>query len=89
MSEFGIDISHQWSKSVDEFKWWEFDYVVTVCDAANELCPVFPGKTKRLHWSLEDPAAANGPYEERMAAFRRVRDQVHGRIKAFVERYRP
>ena len=59
MSELGIDISHQRSKSVDEFSGQEFDFVITVCDAANEACPVFPGKTKLLHWSFEDPAAGS------------------------------
>ena len=55
----GIDISHQRSKSVDEFRGQEFDFVITVCDAANEACPVFPGKTKLLHWPFEDPAAGS------------------------------
>src|SRR3954451_4646745 len=57
MSELGIDISHQWSKSVDEYKGRQFDFVITVCGNANEACPVFPGKTLRLHWPFEDPAA--------------------------------
>jgi arsenate reductase len=60
MNELGIDISHHWSKRVDEFAGEHFDYVITVCDAANEACPVFPGNTRRLHWSFEDPAAAGG-----------------------------
>jgi arsenate reductase len=83
MRELGIDVSRQWSKSVDEFKGREFDYVITVCDAANEVCPVFPGNTKRLHWSFEDPAAVEGSEERRKAAFLRIRDQIQERIRAF------
>jgi arsenate reductase len=58
--------------------------VVTVCDSARDNCPVFPGATKRIHWSLEDPAAVEGPEDERLAAFRRIRDQLRERVKAFV-----
>lgn len=85
MSELGIDISNHWSKSVDEFTGQEFDLVITVCDAANEACPVFPGKTRRIHWSFEDPAAVKGSYEERKVAFRQIRDQIRDRIKAWLE----
>ena len=81
MSELGIDISGQRSKSVDEFSGAEFDYVITVCDHANERCPVFPGKTKRLHWSFEDPAAATGDKAAQLAVFRRVRDQIRRRLQ--------
>jgi arsenate reductase (thioredoxin) len=84
MNEIGIDISSHRSKSVDEFKNQEFDYVITVCGNANESCPVFPGKTRRMHWPYEDPAAVQGSDEERRAAFRRVRDQMHGRIMVFL-----
>jgi arsenate reductase (thioredoxin) len=84
MNEIFIDISGHRSKSVDEFSGQEFDYVITVCDNANESCPVFPGKTERLHWSFEDPAAVQGSEEERKAAFRNVRDQLHGRIMVFL-----
>src|SRR5437762_8160630 len=80
MMEIGIDISGQRSKSVYEFTGQEFAYVITVCDNANESCPVFPGKTKRLHWPFEDPAAAPGSEEERRAAFRRIRDQIQRRL---------
>jgi arsenate reductase len=85
MREVGIDISSHRSKSVEEFVGQEFTYVITVCDNAKESCPVFPGKTQRIHWSFEDPAAAPGSEEERKAVFRRVRDQIAGRIKTFVE----
>src|SRR3974390_1706606 len=77
MREIGIDISAHRSKSVDEFAGQAFDYVVTVCDNARDSCPVFPRGTSRLHWSLEDPAAVQGSEVERLAAFRRIRDQIH------------
>ena len=80
MSELGIDLSGHRSKSVDEFAGQEFDYVITVCDNANEVCPVFPGKTKRLHWPFEDPAGVIGSGPEREAAFRKIRDQIRDRI---------
>jgi len=83
MAEFGIDISGQRSKSVDEFRGQEFRYVVTVCDSAKESCPVFPGRSERIHWSFEDPAAVKGAEEERLAAFRRVRDQIAARVREF------
>jgi arsenate reductase len=81
MSELGIDLTGHRSKSVDEFAGQEFDYVITVCDNANEVCPVFPGKTKRLHWPFEDPAGVTGSEAEREAAFRKVRDQIRDRIQ--------
>ena len=84
MSEIGIDISGHRSKSVDEFMGQEFDYVITICDHAKELCPVFPGSTKHFHWSFGDPAAVEGPEEERQAAFRRIRDELHERIRTFL-----
>jgi arsenate reductase (thioredoxin) len=84
MRELGIDISQHRSKSVDEFANQEFDYVITVCDNANEQCPVFPGKTKRIHWSFEDPAAAKGDEQSRLAVFRRVRDEILHRLRLFV-----
>jgi arsenate reductase len=83
MKEIGIDISAQRSKSVDEFSGQSIDYVVTVCDNARDNCPLFPAGTERLHWSLEDPAAIQGSEPERLAAFRRIRDQIHSRVKAF------
>jgi arsenate reductase (thioredoxin) len=83
LAELGIDISGHRSKSVDEFAGQAFDIVITVCDAANEACPVFPAETRRIHWSFEDPAAVEGSDEERLAAFRRIRDQIHQRLKSF------
>jgi arsenate reductase len=83
MREVGIDISTQRSKSIDEFSGQEFDYVITVCDNANQRCPVFPGKTRRIHWSFEDPAAASGDAEQQLEVFRRVRGQIQGKLKLF------
>lgn len=85
MSERGIDISHHRSKSVSEFTGQEFDYVITVCDHANENCPVFPGRTKRIHWSFDDPAAASGSEEARLDVFRRVRDEIAMRLDEFIK----
>jgi arsenate reductase (thioredoxin) len=84
MRELGIDISGHRSKSVDEFAGQTFDCVITVCDNARDNCPIFAGGTVRLHWSFEDPAAVEGTEEERLIAFRRIRDQLHERVKAFV-----
>jgi arsenate reductase len=84
MKEAGIDISHHTSKSVDEFVAQPFDFVITVCDRAKESCPVFPGQTTRLHWSLDDPAAVEGSTEERLRAFRRVRDELAARLRLFL-----
>ena len=83
MQEIGIDISGQRSKSVDELAGQSFDYVVTVCDNARDLCPVFPAGTERIHWSFEDPAALEGTEEERLAEFRRIREQIHENVKSF------
>jgi arsenate reductase len=83
MRELGIDISGHRSKSVDEFFGQPFDYVITVCDNAKESCPVFPGKARRIHWSFDDPAAVQGPEDERIEAFRRIRDQIQARIETF------
>ena len=85
MSEIGIDISGHRSKNVDEFIGQDFDYVITVCDHANEVCPVFPGKTQRIHQSFEDPPAPGAADEATtLAVFRRVRDEIHAWMKGFV-----
>ena len=84
MREIGIDISGQHSKSVDEFIGQEFDYLITVCDNANANCPVFPGKTKRIHWSFDDPASATGGEATRIAVFRRVRDEIRHQMRLFI-----
>jgi arsenate reductase len=85
MREVGIDISGHRSKSVDELAGWDFDYVITVCDNAKESCPVFPARTKCIHWSIEDPAAVRGSEDERLAAFRRTRDELRVRLEAFAQ----
>jgi len=83
MQEIGIDIGSHRSKSVDEFAGQEFDYVITVCDNAKQNCPVFPGKTERIHWSFDDPAEATGSDEEVLSVFRRVRDEIRRRLEEF------
>jgi arsenate reductase (thioredoxin) len=83
MREIGIDISGQRSKSVDEFAGQSFDYVITVCDNAKQNCPFFPGRAERLHWSFTDSAEAKGTREEKLAEFRRVRDQIRERLREF------
>ena len=83
MSELGIDLSSHRSKSVDEFAGQRFDYVITVCDNAAENCPVFPGSTKRIHWSFDDPAGVTGSEEDRVAAFRHSRDEIRKRLEQF------
>lgn len=83
MQEIGIDISTQRSKSVDEFAARSFDYVLTVCDNAKESCPVYPSHGNRLHHSFEDPAAVEGSEQEKLAAFRRIRDEIRNFLRAF------
>ncbi len=85
MQEQGIDMSGHWSKSVQEYLGKvRFDYVITVCSKADKNCPIFPGASVRLHWPFDDPAAAVGSEGERLAAFRRVRDEVEARIRAWL-----
>ena len=76
MRELGIDISGHRSKNVDEFIGQHFDLVLTVCDNAKENCPIFPATTKTIHQSFEDPAAVEGTDAERLASFRKVRDEL-------------
>src|SRR3990172_1475950 len=71
LPEAGIDASWARSKSVTEYLGQQFDYVVTVCDEARQVCPIFPGVHESLHWGYEDPAEATGTDEERLAVFRR------------------
>lgn len=84
MREVGIDITSQTSKTLDEFEGQTFDYVITVCDRANESCPILPGTTERIHWSFEDPTAATGTDEQRLRAFRTVRDALQQRLRIFL-----
>lgn len=84
MDEVGVDLSAHTSKTVDQLVEQSWDYVITVCDSANEQCPIFPKRTSRLHWSVPDPSQATGTEEERLQVFRRVRDDVAGRITQWV-----
>ena len=84
MRELDIDISSQRSKSIDAFTGQSFDYVITVCDNANEQCPIFPPGTERIHWSFDDPAEASGDDNSRLSAFSRVRDEIRERLQLFV-----
>jgi arsenate reductase len=81
MDEVGVDISGQESKTLDRYLEDQFDYVITVCDDANEACPFFPGARNRLHWSFEDPSRAEGSEQERLEVFRSVRDRIKERIE--------
>ena len=81
MAEIGIDISGHHSKGVEDFLDQDFEYVVTVCDHANETCPFFPGGKERIHRGFQDPAAVEGNEDEKLAVFRRVRDEIHNWVK--------
>ena len=81
MQELGIDISHQESKTLERYLDQPFDAVITVCDQANEACPVFFGAKQRLHWSFPDPSKATGSEAEQLAVYRTVRDAIRGRIE--------
>jgi len=84
MQDIGIDISSHTSKSLDAFDGQKFDYLITVCDQAREACPTYAGAAQQLHWSFEDPAHAQGTEEQRLAVFRRVRDEIRQRIQLFL-----
>ena len=84
MAEVGIELSGHTSKTLDRYLSESWDHVVTVCDAAAERCPVFPGGAERLQWSFPDPSQAAGTDEERLAVFRRVRDAIGDRIRAWL-----
>ncbi len=85
MNELGVDLTSHRSKHLHEFSGQSFDYVITVCDNARESCPVFPSTTRRIHWSVEDPAAAQGSEQDRLAAFRKARDELAGLLRGFAE----
>ena len=85
LAEQGIDWSGARSKVITEFLGQTFDYVITVCDRARESCPVFPGSTTTLHWSLDDPSDVQGTDDERLAAFRRTAAEVMERLRPFLE----
>ena len=81
LREEGIAIGEQRSKHLDEYLGQRFDYVITVCDRANESCPIFPGAPQRIHWSIPDPSAVEGAEEERLRAFRAALHDLDGRIR--------
>ncbi|HEU5103829.1 MAG TPA: arsenate reductase ArsC [Roseiflexaceae bacterium] len=81
MQELGIDISAQTSKTLERFLGDTWDEVITVCDSANESCPIFPGAQHRRHWSIDDPSGVAGSDEARLSAFRRARDILRTRIE--------
>lgn len=80
MAEIGVDLSGAESKTLARYLEEEFEYLVTVCDDANESCPVFPGAMNRLHWSFPDPSKASGGPEERLQVYRRVRNEIRARL---------
>jgi arsenate reductase len=82
MQEIGIDISGQESKTLERYLSQRFDAVITVCDQANEACPVFFGATERLHWSFPDPSQATGREDEQLAVYRQLRDAIRERIES-------
>jgi arsenate reductase len=85
MEEIGIDISANQSKAIDADLLGKMDVIITLCDHASEACPWTPPQIKRLHWSLPDPAKAEGTEEEIMNEFRRVRDDIRRRIESFLQ----
>ncbi len=88
MKEIGVDISMHYSKHMDDFLNADVNTVITVCDNANESCPVFPGQVNRYHWAFEDPAHAKGSEEEVLAVFRKVRDQIRNTFEAYAGGFR-
>lgn len=83
LEEIGVATDGLRSKSAEEFTDQQFDYIITVCDNAKETCPVFPGNATRIHWSFDDPAAVEGSEEERLSAFRRIREQLIDKLNSF------
>jgi arsenate reductase len=81
MAELGIDISGQESKTLERYLDQRFDAVITVCDQANEACPVFFGAKERLHWSFPDPSKAEGSEAQQLVVYRQVRDAIRDRIE--------
>lgn len=84
MAEMSIDISGQTSKTLERYLSDRWDWVITVCDRARESCPVFPGAEHASHWGFDDPSAAEGSEEERLAVFRRVAREISGRLRLFI-----
>ena len=89
MNEIGIDISGQESKTLERYLTEPWDHVITVCDDANESCPVFPGMVNRSHWSFEDPSKATGSEQEQLETYRRLRNEIAAQIRTFVAATEP
>ena len=89
LKEVGVDHSGARSKSMDEFAGQDFDFVITLCDAANETCPLFFGGVRRTHLGFDDPARAEGTTQEKLAVFRRIRDEIRVQVEAYLARSEP
>ena len=89
MAEVGIDLTPHTSKIFDRFLHDRWDWVITVCDAANEACPVFPRAAQRLHWSFDDPSRTAGTEEARLAVFRRIREEIREKLLSWLADQRP
>jgi arsenate reductase len=89
MAEVGVDISGSESKTLERYLDDRWDYVITVCDDANESCPVFPGAANRSHWSFRDPSKFQGTDEERLEFYRRIRNEIAARVRLFVNATQP
>ncbi|NAS29741.1 arsenate reductase ArsC [Flavobacteriaceae bacterium R38] len=87
MSEDGVDISNHTSNHVDEYSNINFDYVLTVCDHANESCPIFPSTAKKIHHNFSDPSKASGTAKEIVTEFRKIRDDIKTYCENFVKEY--
>ena len=84
MGEVGVNISAQTSKSLSSLELTGWDWVITVCALAETACPIFPGKTKRLYWPFNDPAAVTGSHDQQLEAFRTVRDRLNLKVQEFI-----
>lgn len=84
MEEAGVPLAGAHPKHLNQFLGQPWDSVITVCDNARDACPVFPGGAQRLHWGFDDPAAAEGTTEEKLAVFRRVRDEIQDRLRGWL-----
>jgi arsenate reductase len=89
MAEVGVDISGQQSKTLERYLNQPWDFVITVCDQANEACPLFSGGKQRHHWSFPDPSKATGSVDEQLAVYRQVRDDIRAHIEQFLAALAP
>jgi arsenate reductase len=87
MAEVDIDISSHKSKSVNEFLNQKFDYVITVCNHARQVCPVFPGQNQDIHWDIEDPANFKGSEQDKIKFFRKIRDEIKEKCLEFLQNF--